>query len=169
MQNIYDVDEFDHQQDSSVNNIVDFLKTEPNLNTAGPASATDSTERTVSYEGTEDDASIDGHNDDLDSEALIMRDEGIAKQQTDTVDSDMSTGSTVEVKESSTTSAGHARCCQSNVRGNVEPNHRRPKKLRWGMIEMRLHSVIPGDHPDTREGPPVSESIKMFRFVTGLF
>ena len=31
------------------------------------------------------------------------------------------------------------------------------RKVSWGNIEMHLHPVIPGDHPDTIEGPPVGE------------
>lgn len=29
------------------------------------------------------------------------------------------------------------------------------RKVSWGNIEMHMHPVIPGDHPDTLEGPPV--------------
>jgi hypothetical protein len=33
---------------------------------------------------------------------------------------------------------------------------KRPKRLRWGKVEMRFYPVMPGDHPDTAHGPPVS-------------
>jgi hypothetical protein len=163
MQNLYDVDEFDHKQDTSMNNIVDFLKLEPNLDSTGPASATDSTERTISYESTEDDVSVDGGNDELESEAFIIHDEILAKQHAGIIEVDESTCSPSEIIDADTTSDGHARCCKSNVKeSKAEPIHRQQKKLRWGMIEMRLHSVIPGNHPDTREGPPVSVSTIYF-------
>jgi hypothetical protein len=36
------------------------------------------------------------------------------------------------------------------------------RKVSWGNIEMHLHPVIAGDHPDTIEGPPVGDKTKLF-------
>jgi hypothetical protein len=57
-----------------------------------------------------------------------------------------------------TSSGTHLKCIQPEIKVTTVHNQDPIplKKVRWGNIEMRLHSVIPGDHPDTREGPPVS-------------
>jgi hypothetical protein len=36
------------------------------------------------------------------------------------------------------------------------PRRKHQKQLRWGKVEMRFYPVMPGDHPDTAKGPPVS-------------
>jgi hypothetical protein len=36
------------------------------------------------------------------------------------------------------------------------PRRKHQKQLRWGKVEMRFYPVMPGDHPDTAQGPPVS-------------
>lgn len=33
------------------------------------------------------------------------------------------------------------------------------RKVSWGSVEMRMYPIIPGDHPDTMQGPPVRSSI----------
>lgn len=38
---------------------------------------------------------------------------------------------------------------------------KRHKQLRWGKVEMRFYPVMPGDHPDTIHGPPVSCSVRI--------
>jgi hypothetical protein len=35
------------------------------------------------------------------------------------------------------------------------------RKVSWGCIEMYMHPVIPGDHPDTLEGPPVRRGVEV--------
>jgi hypothetical protein len=32
-------------------------------------------------------------------------------------------------------------------------------KVHWGTVEMKLFPIIPGDHPDCVQGPPVSNSL----------
>lgn len=161
MQKLYDVDECDPSRDLSMNNIGDFLECETNKNDDGPStgSATDSTERTVSYECTDDGASTDDQNDDLASEVVMIPDNSVEQPATIIEsDDDESNPEAMEPKRPQTIK----QACQSNIKERMEPVKRQRKKLRWGMIEMRLHSVIPGDHPDTREGPPVRETTMFF-------
>lgn len=37
----------------------------------------------------------------------------------------------------------------------VSPTEKTSRSLSWGVIEMRIYPIIPGDHPDTWQGPPV--------------
>ena len=159
MQKLYDVDECNPSHDLSMNNIGDFLESATNKNGDGPSSgsATDSTERTVSYECTDDGASTDDQNDDLASEVVRIHDNS-EEQPATIIELDESNPEATEPKCLQTIK----QACQSNIKEHTEPVNRQRKKLRWGMIEMRLHSVIPGDHPDTREGPPVRETTMCF-------
>jgi hypothetical protein len=155
MQNLGDADKCDSSQYTLLmNDIEHFLKTAPHKNNeAGPSIATESTERTMSYESTEDSLSTYYQNDEIESETLVTR-EDLVEQHTDI--NELDNPSQDEIESTGTTTDVHMRCSQSELKDSAAPTHGRIKKLRWGIIEMRLHSVIPGDHPDTREGPPVS-------------
>ena len=164
MENLYDVDDCDPLQDSTLvmNNIENVIKLEPDENNAGPSSATDSTERTMSYESTEDSTSTYDQNDATELETAKIQ-EGLVEEHTVTFES-VNKPSHYEI-DGASTAEGNTKCCQSDVNDAAELTKGRIKKLRWGIIEMRLHSVIPGDHPDTREGPPVCQTTRYSAFA----
>lgn len=45
------------------------------------------------------------------------------------------------------------------VEHTVECAPQMTRNVSWGAIEMRLYPIIPGDHPDTWQGPPVRNSL----------
>jgi hypothetical protein len=152
MQSIYDADE--------CNPSAGFLKIAPTENNVlGPSVATESTVRTMSYESADDSVSTEYQNDEMESESIVTR-EASVEQQIDIIESDKGDKPCSEEMEgTAATSVSQVSFSQSEVEEPTIPTKGRIKKLRWGIIEMRLHSVIPGDHPDTREGPPVSWAI----------
>lgn len=95
------------------------------------------TNRTISYESTEESTCGDDHSEAIDVESIVVN-EMLIKEKPLEGDSKLDVTENVD-----TTALNDA--CQYHV-----------QKIRWGTIRIRVYPVIPGDHPDTREGPPLT-------------
>jgi hypothetical protein len=130
MQQLYDVDEYDTSKGIVAKGTHDVL--EPN----SESGITHCTERSASFESTEESTNKDNKTDALESGSSMVK--GIVAEQEGTDDFEQSVSTTEENK-------------------TIQSSGRKPvRKVTWGNVAMRMFPVIPGDHPDTREGPPVS-------------
>jgi hypothetical protein len=55
--------------------------------------------------------------------------------------------------------------CDEGEDDRKEIAHGMRQKVSWGNIEMHMHPVIPGDHPDTLEGPPVGNNALVLSLI----
>ena len=129
MQILYAVEEIDHTQDTLLmTSIEDFLNIKPyEYSDAGPSIATESSERTMSYESTEESVSTECQNDEIQLEVMLTR-EGVAEQQTEIIELDKRSQEQIE----GITSAADRRlgCRPSEVRKASVPIQGRIKKIR---------------------------------------
>jgi hypothetical protein len=127
MQELYNVDEYDPFIGIDVNNTQDANEQKKY------STVTHCTERTASFESSEDSTALDDKNDTNVLGAATMHE--MLTEQDGTDGYEQYATSNLETKNT---------ICRNLIR-----------KVTWGNVEMRMHPVIPGDHPDTREGPPV--------------
>jgi hypothetical protein len=104
---------------------------------------------------TEDSACMDFQMESLDSEPVTIT-KIVEEHQCNAIVSDRVI---VDVLDENEADIEPKRSCSSCIEEEDKPILGSLRRVRWGTIEMRLHSVIPGDHPDTREGPPVRSRI----------
>jgi len=63
--------------------------------------------------------------------------------------------------------SSHSDSTSNRQEGLAKHTHKK-KNLSWGTIEVRFHATIPGDHPCTTDGPPLTIEWDYFQEFKGL-